>query len=169
MPLVAVVLFFAVVSHPDMSSSQVVGGIVSSIILSAIATVLTSTFIARPLIFTFAARVPPLPASIKFPKVEAVTPSPGGSCQGRKCFAGWNARRDELVAAYQQATERLDAVTLEKIKFDTRRALDGLASKVADSQESLLGKPYAFIENILCKAYRGRLRRTGGTRIWMTS
>ena len=70
--------------------------------------------------------------------------------------AAWNARRDELTAACQQATERLDAVLLDRLKFDTRRALDGLGSKVAHNQETLLGKPYALIESILCKAYHGR-------------
>ena len=154
-PLVATGIFFTVHFRLDISPSWFFGGIVSSIILSTIATMLTSSFFAEPLIFAFAKRELPVPADFKFPEVEAAHDRRVESAKAASISA-WNARRDELTAACQQATERLDAVTLDQIKFDTTRALSGLKSKIAQSQETLVSKPYGRIEHILSEAYTGR-------------
>ena len=155
MPLVAAVFFFKVYFHPDISWSLVFVGITCSIILGTIATMLTSSFFAEPLIFAFAKREVPVPADTKFPEVEAAHARREEAAKAAS-IAAWNERRDELTAARELATARLDAVTLAQVKLDTNRALDGLGSKVALSHEALLTKPYALIENILCKAYSGR-------------
>ena len=59
-PLVAAVFFFTVYFQPDMSLSRVFSGVISCIILSTIATFITSSFFAEPLIFAFAKRESPV-------------------------------------------------------------------------------------------------------------
>lgn len=154
-PLVAAGIFFAVYFRPDMSSSMVFVGLICSIILATITTMFTGSLFAEPLIFLFAKREPPVPADTKFPEVEAAHARRVEAAKAVSA-AAWNERRDELTAARDQATERLDAVTLVQVRLDRSWALDGLGSKVAQSQETLLTKPYALIENILRKAYSGR-------------